>query len=326
LLELGPEAVASARPALRRALASPEAGLYAADLLSRQQLDGKEAIPALIAGLDYRGPIVSLHSLPGEPLFVARALGRYGQEAVPALVQALPRQGAVQGLAEAGPQAKEAVPSLVELLNREDKPGKEGAFLRAWVIHALGRIGPEARSATPSLTRLLKSYAEGADIPHSGMHVGPVARALGEIGPGAKEAVPVLTALLENAPSDRLTGGLPEDDVDVAGALVRIDPDNKLALGRLNNTCKPAERPRPALEVAKAAFALARRDPKNPEHTRRLSAVMPGVRPEFRSATKGFGFDRDVERWFFYQDEVFCSDVARWLERFGPGAREAGER
>jgi hypothetical protein len=325
LLELGPEAVAAARPALRGALASPEAGLYAADLLSRQQLDGKEAIPTLIAGLDARD-LLYFPSLPGQPVFVAHGLGRYGREAVPALVRALPRQGAVQGLAEVGPEAKDAVPRLVDLLDREDKPGKDGAFLRAWVIHALGRLGPQARSAAPSLTRLLKSYADGADIPHSGMHVGPVVRALGEIGPDAKEAVPVLTALLEKAPSDQLTGGLHEDDVDVAAALVRIDPDNKLALGQLNGVCKPAVPPRPALEVAKAAFALARRDPKDPQTASRLIAVMPGVRPEFRSAAKGAGFDRDVERWFFYQDEVFCADVARWLKRFGPGAREAVER
>jgi hypothetical protein len=326
LAELGPEAIAAARPALRRSLRSPEAGVYAADLLSRRPADGKEAIPTLIAGLEYHDPVCYQWSQPGQPVFAARGLGRYGQEAVPALVQALPSEGAVQGLAEVGPPAKEAVPWLVELLDKEPLPGKKGAFLRAWVVHALGRIGPEARAAVPTLTRMLRSYAEGADVPQSGMHVGPVVRALGAIGPAANEAVPVLTGLLARAPSDRLTGGLPEDDVDLAAALIRIDPENRLALGRLNDTCKPTRPPRPALEVAKAAFALARRDPKNPEHGRRLTAVMPGVRPTFRSIEKGLGFDRDVERWFMYQDEVFCADVARWLERFGPGARAAVER
>jgi hypothetical protein len=116
---------------------------------------------------------------------------------------------------------------------------------------------------------------------------------------------------------------LAEDDVDLAAALLHIDPENELAVGRLNDTLAPAERPRPPLELAKAALALARREPNNPQHTRRLIETMPGVIPTFRSTTKRSGFDSDVDRWLWHQDEVFCSDMIGWLERLGPEAREA---
>jgi hypothetical protein len=319
LVELGPDAITAARPVLRRALDVPETRLIAADLLSRQKLDGKDAIPALVAALedsDRTGWYLATHL--GQPRHAARALGRYGAEAVPALIEALPAEGAVQGLGEVGPPAKEAVPRLVEMLAQEDAPGIKGALLRAWVIHALGRIGPDARPAAPALTRLLKSYARGADIRVSGMHVGPAVRALGAIGPGAKEAAPVLKALLESAPSARRTGGLPEDDVDIAAALLAVDPGNELALARLHEVCKPAQPPQPPLEVAKAAFALARRDPKDPEHRLRLTKVIRHVHPGLRSGPgsnpKEPGYVRAVQDWFAYQDEVFIADVARWLE------------
>src|SRR5262249_41758946 len=55
LLELGPGAITAVRPVLRRALRVPETRLAAADLLSRQKLDGKDAIPALVAALDDSG-------------------------------------------------------------------------------------------------------------------------------------------------------------------------------------------------------------------------------------------------------------------------------
>jgi hypothetical protein len=81
------------------------------------------------------------------------------------------------------------------------------------------------------------------------------------------------------------------------------------------------------LEVAKAAFALTRRDPKNPEYKFRLAKVIRYVHPYHRlgpgSNPKEPGYDRTVQDWFAYQDEVFIADVARWLDRFAPDAREA---
>ena len=90
------------------------------------------------------------------------------------------------------------------------------------------------------------------------------------------------------------------------------------ALGRLNEACKPAQPPRPALEVAKAAFALAQRDPKNAEHMACLRRVVPGLRPQWRAFGKNS--DNDMLVWFEYQDGVFIADLTRWLERFGPDA------
>ena len=319
LLELGPDAIAAARPALRRALRErePVAGLCAADLLSRHQLDGKEAIPVLIANVDYRDPHGYLSSWPGRPCFAARGLGRYGAEAVPALIDALPSEAAVQGIAEVGPPAKDAVQRLVAMLDKEDAPGKEQKFFRAWVVHALGRMGPAAAPVVPALMRMLKEYTPVAKFQHGGVHLAPVVRTLGAIGPGAKDALPLLT-WMASLPPDRLTG-MPEDHIELAAAVIRIAPDDAQSLERLNEACKPAQPPRPAIEVAKAAFALAQRDPKNAGHMQCLTRVAPGLRPVWR--VSGKNSDSDMSNWFEYQDGVFIADVRRWLARFGPDAQ-----
>jgi hypothetical protein len=320
LLELGPRTLADARPTLRRALSSPEAKLYAADLLSRLGVDGSETIPVLLDALKLHdgvrvGPV---YPRPPSP---AVALARYGPGTVPALVKALPEPGAVEALAGIGPEAKDAVPALAQLLDQDNFPGKTGALRRAWVAHALGRIGPAAQPALPSLVRMLK---DGANLPDTAMHVGPAARAMGEIGPGAKEAAPVLATLLANMPNDRLFGEQRDDDVvDLAAALIRIDPENQPALGRLNDNLKPHDPPRSVRAVARAAFALARRDPKDPAPMRRLVETLPQA-VGYPAVSKNLGAgDPDVPRWLDQEDKVLFSDVMVWLEGLAPQAREA---
>ena len=50
-----------------------------------------------------------------------------------------------------GPEAREAVPALIELLMGEDKE-----YMRQAAARSLGRIGPDARAAMPALTKALE--------------------------------------------------------------------------------------------------------------------------------------------------------------------------
>jgi HEAT repeat protein len=83
-------------------------------------------------------------------------------------------------LGELGPQAKDAVPRLLEcadgllLLNP----------LPVAAVDALGKIGTDPERVVPALTRLLKADAESMR--------GMAARALGRFGPRAKSAAPAL--------------------------------------------------------------------------------------------------------------------------------------
>jgi HEAT repeat protein len=102
----------------------------------------------------------------------AAAIGKLGKEptvAVPALCDALgrnefpavdqdapgsesPRGIVIRALGSFGPEAKEAVPALVKLLENGNQPNC--VYLEA--IDALGRIGPGAKDAIPVLSRLAK--------------------------------------------------------------------------------------------------------------------------------------------------------------------------
>jgi HEAT repeat protein len=58
------------------------------------------------------------------------------------------RREAARALGEIGPEAKEAVPELIEALNDED--------MDLIALCALGRIGPAARAAVPAMRRWLE--------------------------------------------------------------------------------------------------------------------------------------------------------------------------
>ncbi len=87
-----------------------------------------------------------------------------GKAAVPPLLELL-REGkpeyvdfAVECLIDKGPDAKAAVPALINLLDFEPKTKLP------WLTHrlaatALGRIGPDAEAALPSLIRLAREHA-----------------------------------------------------------------------------------------------------------------------------------------------------------------------
>jgi HEAT repeat protein len=128
---------------------------------------------------------------------------------------------------------KEAVPVLIELV-REEEP-----WVRILAIRSLGRIGPEAREAVPALIEVLgdSRIFDSFDEPRWDWEGGslsdwaclPVyqeaAAALGAIGPDAKAAVPDLIKLR------RTDGGNDYTSSTIDHALKGIDPAAAAELG-----------------------------------------------------------------------------------------------
>jgi HEAT repeat protein len=75
---------------------------------------------------------------------------------IPALIEALKdrdgdvRRWAMELLGEFGPEAREAVPALIQLL--------KSPVDQEWAMGILGRIGPDARDAVPALTEVLLKH------------------------------------------------------------------------------------------------------------------------------------------------------------------------
>jgi HEAT repeat protein len=94
----------------------------------------------------------------------ADALGRIGEPAVPALIQALShpdpevREQAGRAISLIGPKAAAAVPELVRLLDDESDS------VRRQAARALGQIGAAAKAAVPALIKQLeRREAPGSD-------------------------------------------------------------------------------------------------------------------------------------------------------------------
>jgi len=92
-------------------------------------------------------------------------------------------------LGEIGPEAKDAVPALIQLLQDQDAEG----FVRGNAARALGEIGSGAVDAVPALKQALQDREVRGDA----------ARALGKIGipiaiEVAKDTVPALIRTLKN--------------------------------------------------------------------------------------------------------------------------------
>ena len=114
-----------------------------------------------------------------------------------------------------GPEAKVAVPVLIELL-RTERAGFQGE-----VSTTLGAIGPEAAMAVPALVEILED-------PCWNLWKINAILALGKIGPNAKQAVPALTESLESGGSLQrqaaatALGGIGPEAHDAVPALLKL--------------------------------------------------------------------------------------------------------
>jgi HEAT repeat protein len=79
-----------------------------------------------------------------------------GDRSVSELIQGLKsedvgvRRRAIFDVGRVGPEARDAVPALIEILLSEEEE-----YVRQAAAHSLGRIGPDARAAIPALTKAL---------------------------------------------------------------------------------------------------------------------------------------------------------------------------
>jgi len=244
--------ISELKNALRQAAAPLErAPLYRgkpAGFWLEQAKDGdsryrKEAVMALGA-LAQRNPELSKDLMPvlltalkeepedgGVDIEAVKALRSLGAKAVPALVEvlngdakSLVRARAAEALGGMGPDAKGAVPSLIQAAKQNDLQ------LRRVALNTLAGIGPEAKAAVPFLIEALKDRDQ--DVRFNAM------AALGAIGTEAKSAIPNLVEImgqqLEKI-NKALAKGTPERPATVSigrhespgfvlDTLLRIDP------------------------------------------------------------------------------------------------------
>jgi HEAT repeat protein len=98
------------------------------------------------------------------------------------------RRNAARALGQKGPEAKEAIRALIEVLQDKDE------YVRTAAGRALGKMGPEAERAISALMKMIKDQVM---IVRMG-----AASGLGGIGPKAREAIPLLADALESPHED----------------------------------------------------------------------------------------------------------------------------
>jgi HEAT repeat protein len=230
------------------------------------------AVPALIECLDDEGRVDG-----GQVwMFASRALGDMGPAAVKPMLEALDRgkdsqfRGIGSALHDIGPDARDAVPALITIVESNDENIIPALF-------ALQGIGADAKDAVPALVKAL----ENEDF-HTQYWA---CRVLGAIGPQAAEASPHLanalrkgitsvrrnaaTALGNIGPSDESVTVLTEALDD---PLQFVRDDAVIALGKYGSKAQSAVPKikemlqRPSLAPrSRAAGALWRIDPSQEE-------------------------------------------------------------
>jgi HEAT repeat protein len=174
------------------------------------------AIPALLELLPCDDPEVQAAAV--------RCLQGIGKPAVPALARAMKRndEGLRDRVAEAlekiGPDAKEAVPALLEWLASGDDRAE-------WVILVLPKIGAEPEDIIPAAVRIIKRRLPERDH-QVNCAVDWAVRALADAGPAAREAVPILIEVIEGYPTShvRSSGLIPETVAALAALGAEAEP------------------------------------------------------------------------------------------------------
>ncbi len=162
-------------------------------------------VDAFVAAMEDADPVVIEE--------VIAALAAQGQHVVGPISRGLAndklRPIAVQVARRMGPEAKAAVPALIEAMDAtEDDP-----LLRREIHFALAAIGPDAAAAVPKLTQALSD--EIPEIRYSACY------ALGGIGPSAESCVQAISKLYRSDQEDVF------QKLSCLWALVHIYPDNE---------------------------------------------------------------------------------------------------
>jgi tetratricopeptide (TPR) repeat protein len=192
---------------------------------------GPAAVPDLVTTFqDERKRIVHPHILA-----VLGRLGPDAREAVPALVQRLPRNAnaadderalVASTLGEVGPAAKEAVPALIETIR-----AKKFGPVESEAVITLGKIGPEAHEAVPVLTEMLRDLMDRSVLPDSGIIFWRkrLLRALKRIDPDAATKAATMRPPLPDEAIDRYDKALHLPGLEVPEMIARLDEAIALA-------------------------------------------------------------------------------------------------
>lgn len=197
----------TAIPVLQR-IAKEDSGwvqFRAASALLSIAPEAVEIVPALRASLHEEDEILRFQAV----ICLGRLNGKARADRLPLLIEALNDQsglvqsGAMIALRKLGPAAKNAVPSLIRILQNDES-----------LIHVtastLEAIGPEAKGIVPQLTALLKD--ENAEKRRVAANI------LATIGHEAAAAIPMLVKTLRD-PDGKVR-------MSAANALQRIDPSS----------------------------------------------------------------------------------------------------
>jgi HEAT repeat protein len=160
----------------------------AANALGNFHVDGAPAVPELLAAL--RAEDFQLRASAAEALGLIHA---EPARVVPALVAALKdptdavKLEASGALTNFGPNAKEAVRPLLDLLNRPTS-----AQVRREVIGAIGAVGRESKEAVGPLAEILKDSAQREDLRAVAL------TSLTQMKPVVKEAFPAILGVFKD--------------------------------------------------------------------------------------------------------------------------------
>ncbi|UUO07248.1 HEAT repeat domain-containing protein [Blastopirellula sp. J2-11] len=176
------EAVKHAVEDLVKGMKNKNANVRAAAARCLTELEAPRELvaPALLKALSDADPTVVVN--------IREAIVKLGPSATPRLVKALEIEGlrmhALAILRQLGPDAKAAIPALIETLKVTD------GQVQSETMMVLGGLGAAAAPATEAITKFLASPSAG--LQQSALY------ALGSIGPAAKPSIPQIVPLLDS--------------------------------------------------------------------------------------------------------------------------------